>query len=279
MTLPSQTASKLNKWHQNTSGGFSDRIASQCQLPNFAPKRQPKVPSTSRSLSLLVQTSIESSIEQGVESMMPSSSVPSLSDGSTSTSSSGSIEKGNMTGLGNYNLEDDGTGNLIVPPLVFSSSSQFQSIYQCLFHTLNCEQRFDNFEEWKTHVLSHFRALPLPESARCQLCRHWFRDPRQGKAWDNMLEHVATRHFESGQTLQSSRFDFELMRYLYCSKIISEEQFKASQLLPPITSPAYHQTQDSIRSSIGSSDEPFCSQYNSRREQRLRQQRRGVRVA
>jgi hypothetical protein len=95
-------------------------------------------------------------------------------------------------------------------------------------------------------------------------------------AWDRMLDHVATEHYQHGHTLAGSRPDFELMRYLYGRRIISDAQFKAMQLAPAPSSPAYHRSQDGVRASIGSSDEPYCAPYSRRREERIRGQQRGV---
>ncbi|KAL1985046.1 hypothetical protein VTN96DRAFT_8281 [Rasamsonia emersonii] len=204
----------------------------------------------------------------------PSSAVPSLSDGSSSPSSS-SIATKMAAGIEGTNvLENDGTGNLVAP-----ERPPTQAIYHCLFHILPCDYKADRVDEWKTHVLSHFRGSPLPSTARCQWCSANFTQVQPGSAWDAMLEHVAHDHFERGDTLASSQIDFELMRYLYCSKVITADQFKAVQLPPSPSSPAYRQSQDSVRARIGSSDEPFCSSYSPRREKRMRQQRRGISVA
>lgn len=103
-------------------------------------------------------------------------------------------------------------------------------------------------------------------------------DPPTSTAWDRMLDHVATDHFRHGHTLAGSRPDFELMRYLYRLRIISDAQFKAMQLSPAPSSPAYHRSQDPVRASIGSSDEPYCAPYSRRREERRRSQHRRVSV-
>lgn len=103
-------------------------------------------------------------------------------------------------------------------------------------------------------------------------------DQNQPSAWDNLLNHVAADHYQHGQTLAGSRPDFELMRYLYGRRIISDAQFKAMQLAPAPSSPAYHRSQDGVRASIGSADEPYCAPYSRRREERMRGQSRGVSV-
>jgi hypothetical protein len=103
-------------------------------------------------------------------------------------------------------------------------------------------------------------------------------DQDQPSAWDSLLNHVAADHYQHGQTLAGSRPDFELMRYLYGRRIISDAQFKAMQLAPAPSSPAYHRSQDGVRASIGSADEPYCAPYSRRREERMRGQSRGVSV-
>ncbi|KAJ5243297.1 uncharacterized protein N7469_001624 [Penicillium citrinum] len=98
-----------------------------------------------------------------------------------------------------------------------------------------------------------------------------------GSAWRRLLDHVG-EHYRSGHTLAGSRADFELMRYLYGRRIISDAQFKAMQLAPAPSSPAYHASQDGVRASIGSADEPYYAPYSRRREERMRGQQKGVSV-
>ncbi|KAJ5753490.1 uncharacterized protein N7511_007643 [Penicillium nucicola] len=190
-----------------------------------------------------------------------------------------------------------------------SAPSIEQRTYVCLFHMLDCHESFDDDAQWRTHVCSHFRSHPTPPTARCPLCPSMkFIDgiaepisspvldddesmrsenivmpgpgvgpePGQSSAWDRMLDHVAAGHYQLGQTLAGSRPDFELMRYLYGLRIITDAQFKAMQLPPAPSSPAYHRSQDGVRASIGSADEPYCAPYSKRREQRMRGQSRSV---
>lgn len=219
-----------------------------------------------------------------IKTVSSTDAAPSLSTGSPTPSSSTSVDTRildlELTKNNNV-LEDDGTGILAVPqnnPQIHRHHE-----YACLFHTLNCHDTFSNIEKWKTHVLSHFRAHPPPPTARCPLCpdeKFTNSSPHNDdcKAWDLMLDHVATAHYQKGQTLAGSRPDFELMQYLYRLRIISDAQFKAIQLPPPPSSPAYHQSQDPVRESIGSADEPYCAPYSRRRERRLRGQRQGIGV-
>ncbi|KAH8705779.1 hypothetical protein BGW36DRAFT_368166 [Talaromyces proteolyticus] len=210
--------------------------------------------------------------------MTPSSiPAPSLSNGSQSMSdmsiSSRMAAKIQVVNM----LETDSTGNLIASP-TSSIGQSTPMAYYCLFHVLPCDHGSDRIEPWKTHVLSHFRGCPLPQYATCQWCAMDFKKKTAAGSWDAMLEHTAHEHFEKGHSLATTRPSFELMKYLYQSKVITEDQLKAIQLCPSPDSPAYHPSQDPVRASIGSSDEPYCSTYSPRREKRMREQRRGISV-
>ncbi|CAL5869761.1 uncharacterized protein PFLUO_LOCUS3991 [Penicillium psychrofluorescens] len=111
---------------------------------------------------------------------------------------------------------------------------------------------------------------PLPTPTSILASAHG--QEQQPSAWSRLLTHVATAHYQHGQTLAGSRPDFELMGYLYRLRLISDAQFKAMQLPPAPSSPAYHRSLDGVRRSIGSADEPYCAPYSRRREERLRGQ-------
>ncbi|KAJ5205305.1 Zinc finger C2H2 [Penicillium cf. griseofulvum] len=191
------------------------------------------------------------------------------------------------------------------PSIPISLTATEQRTYACLFHMLDCHESFDDGAEWRIHVFSHFRSHPTPPSARCPLCPNTkfvdgISDPVSSpvpegaesahssdgvqaltdspSAWERMLDHVDVDHYCLGQTLAGSRPDFELMRYLYGMRVITDAQFKAMQLPPAPSSPAYHRSQDGVRASIGSADEPYCAPYSKRREERMRGQQRGVGV-
>lgn len=213
--------------------------------------------------------------------MPPSTTLPSLSSDKASEDSSStslSLDTRWASGFAGQDiLEDDGTGALVVP----SHRTRLQQhVYICLFHILDCHRTFDDPDQWRTHVYSHFRTHEPPRTARCPLCPgERFSDTSTDKGWDLMLDHVVGAHYLQGQTLAGSRPDFELMQYLYRLRIISVDQFKVMQMPPPPSSPAYHRAQEPVRASIGSSDEPYCAPYSRRREERMRGQRRGVSVA
>lgn len=210
----------------------------------------------------------------------------SISDNSSTTSQALSKEMKPRVNVINI-LETDSTGNLVASPPAPSAppSAEEQVVYRCLFYILPCDHQSHNIDTWKTHILAHFRGTRLPPTAICQWCPLEFKQPTTSNSnahthqiWDAMLTHVAHEHFEKGHTLAASRPNFELMKYMYNSKIITEDQLKAIQLCPSPDSPAYHPSQDPVRASIGSADEPYCSTYSPRREKRLREQRRGISV-
>lgn len=242
---------------------------------------------------VIVHDSNSSITASSSESMTLAIPVPSLSGGSQSSISDNSstasqaLSKEMKPRVNVINiLETDSTGNLVASTPAPSAPSADQVVYRCLFYILPCDHQSDNMETWKTHVLSHFRSTRLPPTAICQWCLLEFKQPTNSantstnahQTWDAMLTHVAHDHFEKGHTLAASRPNFELMKYMYNSKIITEDQLKAIQLCPSPDSPAYHPSQDPVRASIGSSDEPYCSTYSPRREKRLREQRRGISV-
>ncbi|RAL17693.1 uncharacterized protein BO97DRAFT_402202 [Aspergillus homomorphus CBS 101889] len=209
------------------------------------------------------------------------SAVPSLLNDTASCSASSDMSLNTRWAsdiAGHALLEDDGTGALVVPARDDLGGGHHY-LYSCLFHILDCHTAFDNAQDWRTHLLSHFRTHAPPPTVRCPLCPgERFHDTAELGAWDAMLDHVDTAHYQQGQSLAGSRPDFELMQYLYGLRIISVDQFKVMQLPPPPSSPAYHQSHDSVRANIGSSDEPYCAPYSRRREERMRDQHRGVSV-
>lgn len=242
---------------------------------------------------VIVHDSNSSITASSAESMTSAIPVPSLSAGGSqssisdnSSTASQALSKEVKPRVNVINmLETDSTGNLVASPPAPSAPSADRFVYRCLFYILPCDHQSDNIETWKTHVLSHFRGTRLPPTAICQWCPLEFKQPNTSnlnahahQTWDAMLTHVAHDHFEKGHTLASARPNFELMKYMYNSKIITEDQLKTIQLCPSPDSPAYHPSQDPVRASIGSSDEPYCSTYSPRREKRLREQRRGISV-
>ncbi|KAF7588692.1 hypothetical protein BBP40_005325 [Aspergillus hancockii] len=280
-TASSLAAHRLSMWEQGRSITFPDRVVSRCSSGAAGHQRTFFTPPGG--LRFAADESTRSLCSEPVAETMPSSTaVPSLSSDAASAASSSSgllsLDTRWAEGLAGHGiLEDDGTGALVVP--ASRPPRQYHHTYICLFYVLDCHDTFVDVEQWKTHVLSHFRTHEPPRTARCPLCPgERFTDLPEQKGWDRMLDHVDVAHYQRGQTLAGSRPDFELMQYLYRLRIISVDQFKVMQLPPPPSSPAYHRSQEPVRANIGSSDEPYCAPYNRRREQRMRGQRRGVSV-
>jgi hypothetical protein len=105
----------------------------------------------------------------------------------------------------------------------------------CPFQILDCNQVFEDIRHFKMHVFSHFRGHELPTSACCFLCdSRYANQPEDDSAfaWNTMLSHMVHAHFRQGQQLATVRTDFGLMKWMYTRRIISDAQFKRTQLLP-----------------------------------------------
>ncbi|EYE97641.1 uncharacterized protein EURHEDRAFT_495298 [Aspergillus ruber CBS 135680] len=169
-----------------------------------------------------------------------------------------------------------------------NATNNYNYNYACLFHVLNCHETFTDIDHWKTHVLSHFRTHQPPPIARCPICptitsltspttntpNNIFTDTSHIRAWDALLDHIDTAHYQHGHTLVNTRPDFELLRYLFRLRIISEEQFKLVQVVPGAGSPGYQRGMEPARARVGSAEEPFCAAYSRRRERRMTEERR-----
>jgi len=111
----------------------------------------------------------------------------------------------------------------------------------CPFQILDCDQVFADVVHFKMHVFSHFRGHELPVFATCFLCdNRWVQRPEDDPAlaWNNMLSHMVHEHFRKGQQLATVRTDFSLMRWMYNKRIINDQQFKRTQMVPvPIVLP------------------------------------------
>ncbi|PGH14755.1 hypothetical protein AJ80_05799 [Polytolypa hystricis UAMH7299] len=280
-------------WHKSRPGDLADRLSSYSCIPTSPSSSLPRhtatenthIPRQSRSQrdSLIVLGSRSGCRNPlaSSSSMSGSSTVPSLSQASSSstTTRSPSIDAGQAGKLGVHHiLQEDGNGILIAPPHARVSVAR----YDCLFHILDCKTMLDDIADWKTHVLSHFRTHPPPTSARCPLCPYTSSAPQRGVSWAQMLEHIAEKHLLQGQSLATTTPDLELMRYLYCKNIISGQQMRLVQLPSAPGRVGYTPAQDTVRESVGSSDDPcytHASQRLERREGRVRDRQPRVGVA
>ncbi|OAX77908.1 hypothetical protein ACJ72_07788 [Emergomyces africanus] len=211
--------------------------------------------------------------------MSAPSTAPTLSRSSSSTASiflPESIDTNCVAKFpARYALEQDADGNLTAPPEISNPGLG----HCCFFHVLDCDEIFTDVNEWKTHVLSHFRLHPAPTTAQCPACQYRISDPDHGIAWRKMLTHLADQHLKQGYPIQNACPDFETMKHLYCANIITREQLRLIQLPAAPQRPGYSPSLDSVRAMIGSSDDP-CVVYMSRhRERRMRERSHRIRVA
>ncbi|KAH3905608.1 hypothetical protein HBI56_201210 [Parastagonospora nodorum] len=103
-------------------------------------------------------------------------------------------------------------------------------VYECAFWFLNCGYISQNHEEWMTHCESHFRGEEPPRSVQCPLCEWRISSSNDGRmSWHARMQHVATEHTMLGQTLRTSRPDFDLYRYLWKMRLIDDQDYKELQ--------------------------------------------------
>ena len=162
--------------------------------------------------------------------------VPALGSDSSATSSTRSADTNIASALdGGYLLESH-EGVLIVPNRYHPNAHLL-----CPFQILDCDRAFSETRDFKMHVFSHFKGHNTPESASCFLCDRKFKqgsEDHAAKAWNEMLSHLAEDHFRQGQRLATVRTDFTLMRWMYNRRLITDAEFKRTQLRSrPIFSP------------------------------------------
>lgn len=160
-----------------------------------------------------------------------SNNVPLLTRGISNASSTDSAQTAFASGLDGFRLLESVDGVLQTPVTQAPHADLI-----CPFQILDCEERFSDFIQWKTHVLSHFHGRPPPDNATCFLCERSFHQSsvdQPDRAWSEMLSHMATVHFYGmGQSLATVRTDFNLMRWMFNRGIITLAQFSRTQMVP-----------------------------------------------
>jgi hypothetical protein len=105
--------------------------------------------------------------------------------------------------------------------------AQFRApVFECAFWFLNCVYVSQNRDEWEIHCQSHFRGEEPPQTVQCPLCDWKVTCERGLTAWDMRMQHLALEHTMRGQTLRTSRPDFELFRFLWNRRLIDEQDLK-----------------------------------------------------
>lgn len=285
VSRPAYNSPALAAWERERPSDFSNRLLSYTCAP--VPYAHPRaIPRSSvgsfgsTCTSLNVQSSGDGQTESSSFSMAATNSVPELSQPSNSASVRSfleSIDTNLASDLGSQNLlEEDEDGNLVVP-----QNERAIANYQCLFRILSCEKTFDRIDHWKTHVQSHFRTCPPPNTGQCPVppCTYSTQSSRRGEAWGALLDHVAEAHILRGESLENARPDIDLMHYMYCNNIISQDQLRLIQLPAAHEQPGYSPVQGPVRSTVGSSDEPCFTYANIRRERRIRERHPRVGLA
>lgn len=166
--------------------------------------------------------------------------VPPLTrDNSVSSSSESAQTDMASSVLGDGYVLDSNDGLLTIP-----NRYEPDADLLCPFQILDCDKVFADVVSFKMHVFSHFRGYMLPTSASCFLCDHKFtQQPHddQAFAWNTMLSHLCRDHYRRGQQLATVRTDFALMRWMYSRRLISDHQFKRTQMMPiPTLLPSSH---------------------------------------
>lgn len=99
-------------------------------------------------------------------------------------------------------------------------------MYECAFWFLSCGYISKNQEEWMTHCESHFRGEEPPQSVQCPLC-DWAASSDDGRvSWHARMQHMACEHTMLGQTLRTSRPDFDLFHFLFRRRLIDDQDYK-----------------------------------------------------
>jgi hypothetical protein len=236
----------------------------------------------------------EMSASSSALSTKATAAVPRLTRGPSTVSSIGSADTSAASALdGGYVLSIQENGILTLPERIMLPNADLL----CPFQILDCEDVFSDIRDFKTHVFSHFRGHPAPTAAGCFLCDETFDQTdtdHPALAWNEMLSHLAKDHYRQGQRLATVRTDFSLMRWMYSRRIISDAQFKRTQLCPvstilpnpvnegsgiffntpfapmPPSGPPPRAMREAALTSVGDQTEPFTLQSGRRAERRRR---------
>lgn len=152
----------------------------------------------------------------------PSAHPPSLRSCYTeATPTETSISTGLASHFTGVPLLEENNGVLELPPRQARAP-----LYECAFWFLSCRYISENRDEWLTHCESHFRGEEPPRTVQCPLCE-WIATSSDGHmSWSARMQHLATAHTMLGQTLRTSRPDFELFHHLWRKRLIDDQDWK-----------------------------------------------------
>lgn len=139
------------------------------------------------------------------------------------TPSENSISTGLASHFTGVPLLEENNGVLLRP------QSQVRApVYECPFWFLSCAFIASDKEEWEVHSLCHFRGEEPPHFITCPLCDWSYQsvDYNGWTAWKKRMQHIAESHSSLGQTLRTSRPDFDLFQHLWSKRLIDNEDLQ-----------------------------------------------------
>ncbi|KAL6705505.1 hypothetical protein ACN47E_006621 [Coniothyrium glycines] len=186
-------------------------------LEPSSPTPAAEYPQSLKSLSSMAPTTL---VQLSTASAYPPS-LRSFDADTEATPTETSISTGLASHLPHVPLLEEIDGVLEVPHVQL-----LLPIFECAFWFLNCNQIFNEQEEWETHCLAHFQGEEPPQHAQCPLC-DWSTSRESGLAsWHERMHHLAAQHAMYGQTLRTSRPDFALFQHLWHKKLIDTHDLK-----------------------------------------------------
>ncbi|OAL49934.1 hypothetical protein IQ07DRAFT_476105, partial [Pyrenochaeta sp. DS3sAY3a] len=152
---------------------------------------------------------------------LPPPSLRSYCASTEATPTETSISTGLASHFSGVRLLEDHNGVLTIPQAQLRAP-----VYECAFWYLSCGFLTSDKDEWETHCLSHFRGEEPPRTVQCPLC-DWVTTQDNGlAAWSYRMHHVAYSHTMYGETLRTSRPDFEMFHYLWQRRLIDDQDLK-----------------------------------------------------
>lgn len=154
-------------------------------------------------------------------SYAPPSSIPELTNSSTSLNST-SYDTESIEPIPRQGVQ------LLVPDsveLLQDDRHHHSPTFQCSFFFLICFFESPDEKEWNLHCLHHFKGARPPRSNQCPLCDAQFYDFDGNESWKMKMAHLA-EHIRNGQTLATSRPDFQLLGHLRRKRVISDVDYK-----------------------------------------------------
>jgi hypothetical protein len=152
----------------------------------------------------------------------PSAHPPSLRSCYTeATPTETSVSTGLVNHLPGVPLLEDNDGVLELPRAHMPTP-----VFECVFWFLSCGYISRDQEEWTTHCDSHFRGEEPPQTVQCPLCDWAMTSSHGWDSWAARMQHLACDHVMLGQTLRTSRPDFNLFHHLWRRRLIDDQDYK-----------------------------------------------------